>query len=53
VGPRGDVIVRGPYFQDTVVKGEVDLKEVELSRPLRPTIKDSRPEAFDIIRRLF
>jgi len=53
VGPRGDVIARGPYFQDTVVKGEVDLKEVELSRPLRPTIKDSRPEAFDIIRRLF
>ncbi len=53
VGPRGDLVVRGPYFQDAIVVGEVDLKEVELSRPLRPTLKDTRKEAFDIIEDLF
>ena len=53
VGPRGDHIVQGPYFEEALVEGEIDLKQIELSRPLRPTIKDTRPEAFEILRDLF
>ncbi len=53
VGPRGDIIAKGPYFQDAIVAADVDLKEIEYSRPMRPTLKDTRPEAFDIIEDLY
>jgi predicted amidohydrolase len=49
VGPRGDVVVRGPYYEEGLVEGSIDLKEIELSRPLRPTVRDTRREAFEII----
>ena len=52
VGPRGDVIVHGPDYEEALVEGEIDLKEVELSRPLRPTVRDTRREAFEIMRDL-
>jgi len=53
IGSRGELVVKGPYFQDAIVVGEVDLKEVELTRLHRPTLKDTRKEAFDFIEDLF
>ena len=53
VGPRGEVTVQGPAYDEAIVEGEIDLKEIELSRPLRPTVRDTRREAFELIRDLF
>jgi predicted amidohydrolase len=53
VGPRGDIIVQGPEYDEATVEGEIDLKEIELSRPLRPTVRDTRKEAFQLIHDLF
>lgn len=49
VGPRGDVLVQGPPYEEATVEGDIDLKEIELSRPLRPTVRDTRKEAFQLI----
>jgi predicted amidohydrolase len=53
IGPRGELVAKGPYFQDAIIVGEVNLKDVELTRLYRPTLKDSRKEAFDFIEDLF
>jgi predicted amidohydrolase len=50
VGPRGNILVQGPDYDEATVEGEIDLKEIELSRPLRPTVRDTRKEAFELIR---
>jgi predicted amidohydrolase len=52
VGPRGDTLVQGPEYDEAEVIGEIDLKEIELSRPLRPTVRDTRREAFELMRDL-
>jgi predicted amidohydrolase len=53
VGPRGNVTVQGPPDEEALVEGEIDLTEIELSRPLRPTVRDTRKEAFELMRDLF
>lgn len=49
VGPRGQYIVQGPAYEEATVEGEIDLKEIELARPLRPTVRDTRKEAWSIL----
>ena len=49
VSPRGSIKVKGKYFKEDVVIGEVDTKELELARRLRPTIRDTR---YEIIKKL-
>ncbi|MCJ2539905.1 MAG: carbon-nitrogen hydrolase family protein [Candidatus Thermoplasmatota archaeon] len=49
VGPRGQYIVEGPPYEEATVEGDIDLKEIELSRPLRPTARDTRKEAFALM----
>ena len=43
-GPRGDLKVRGPYFEETIVKAEIDLDELDIARPMRPTLRDTRTD---------
>ncbi len=49
VGPRGQYIVQGPPYEEATVTGDIDLKEIELSRPLRPTVRDTRKEAWALL----
>jgi len=49
VGPRGQYIVSGPPYEEATVEGDIDLQEIELSRPLRPTVRDTRKEAFALM----
>ena len=49
VGPRGHYIVHGPPYEEATVEGDIDLKEIGLSRPLRPTVRDTRKEAWALM----
>jgi len=51
IGPRGDIIAKGECFKDGIVKADLDLKEIETARHLRPTIRDTRPEIAEILMR--
>lgn len=43
-GPRGDRKAVGSFVDPSVLVCEIDPKEIDAARPLRPTIRDTRPE---------
>jgi predicted amidohydrolase len=45
-GPKGNLMSRAKYFEDDIVVLDLDEKELDAARRMRPTIKDtlSRPE---------
>lgn len=49
-GPRGDLKVKAPYYDPSVVEYDFDLAEVEAARPLRPTARDTRPAMVEAMR---
>ncbi len=49
-GPRGDLKVKAPYYDPSVIDYEFDLAEVETARPLRPTARDTRAAMVDAMR---
>jgi predicted amidohydrolase len=49
IGPRGDEKAKGRYYEEDVIKCEIDLKELPASREARPTIRDTR---FDVLSRI-
>jgi len=51
IGPRGDVLARGKYYKEDVVELELDLKELEIARNFRPTLKNTRSDLIDEMRR--
>jgi len=50
-GPRGDLKVRGPYFEEAIVEAELDMADIEIARPLRPTLRDTRMEMLEEMQR--
>jgi hypothetical protein len=44
-------LARGPYFEEAVVESEVDLSDIEVARPLRHTLRDTRPEILEELQR--
>ena len=50
-GPRGDLKVRAPYYDPSVVDYEFDLAEAESARPLRPVARDTRLGMVEALRR--
>ncbi len=42
--PRGKLMAKGEYFKDQVVSVELDRNEITVSRPLRPTLRDTRAD---------
>ncbi len=40
VGPRGEIVVRGPLFDEAVVEAELDLEEVVRARAETPLLSD-------------
>jgi predicted amidohydrolase len=47
VGPRGDQKAKGPYFEETVVETELDFSDLDVARPLRHTLRDTKPEIVE------
>ena len=52
IGPRGDDLGRANDHEEQVVAAEVDLRQLDVAREFRPTIRDTRPEFFEAIGRL-
>lgn len=52
VGPRGDILAKGPLFEERVVEAELDMRSLDIARENRPTIRDTRPELFEAIHEL-
>lgn len=48
-GPRGDKIARMDPFVHENLDLEIDLRDLDIARQNRPTLRDSRPEIFELI----
>lgn len=46
IGPQGQVLAKAPYFEPYVMNYKIDLKDLEVARRFRPTIKDTKLELF-------
>lgn len=46
-GPRGELVAKGPYFEEAVVEAELDFSDIDVARPLRHTLRDTRPEILE------
>ena len=46
-GPLGKELVKAPYFKESIVTCDIDLKEIKLARANRPVIRDTRPELYN------
>jgi len=51
-GPRGEDLGRAKDHREHALAVDVDLRALDAAREFRPTIRDTRPEFFDAIRRL-
>lgn len=49
VGPRGEVLAKGPYFEEARIRAELKAETLEQSRRHRPTIRDTTPEIYELI----
>ena len=47
VGPRGDQKAKGPNFEEAVVETTIDLSDLDVARPLRHTLRDTRTEIVE------
>lgn len=52
IGPRGEDLGKAKDHEEGVVAADLDLRHLDAARGFRPTIRDTRPEFFDAIRRL-
>ncbi len=48
-GPRGGMIARAEPFEKDNLKVTIDLDELPIARHARPTLRDTRPEIFELI----
>lgn len=44
--PRGELLCKAPYFEESLLTCEADLSELEIARRLRPTLRDTRADLF-------
>ena len=51
-GPRGEDLGRAKDHLEQVLAVDVDHRHLDVAREFRPTIRDTRPEFFEAIRRL-
>jgi predicted amidohydrolase len=51
IGPRGDEKAKGEYFKEGIVTSEIDLKELNVAREFRPTIRETRIELFNELKK--
>jgi predicted amidohydrolase len=49
VGPRGEILAKGPYFEESKVRADLKAETLVQSRRHRPTIRDTTPELYEMI----
>lgn len=52
IGPRGETVVKGQYFEEASIKGTLDPELLSSARRNRPTIRDARPSLFRELARI-
>jgi len=52
VGPQGDILVRGPLFEEAIVTADVNLDEITRARADAPLLADLRAALPDLIKKL-
>lgn len=44
--PMGNLLKRAPYFKESVITCDIDLKDIKNARANRPVIRDIRPQVY-------
>ena len=44
--PLANQLIKAPYFKESIKVCEIDLKQVELARAVRPVLRDIKPEIY-------
>ncbi len=44
--PIGNLLVKAPYFKESIVTYDIDLKKLKMIRANRPVLRDVRPEIY-------
>ena len=44
--PLGNLIIKAPYFKQSIITCDINLKQLEIARAQRPVIRDIRPEIY-------
>ena len=45
-GPLGNLLIKAPYFKESIVTYDIDLKQLKIARENRPVLRDIRPEIY-------
>jgi len=45
--PLSNLLVKGPYFKESIVTCDLDLSQIKLARANRPVIRDIRPQIYE------
>ncbi len=48
VSPRGRTVEKLPYFEEHTKIIEIDMREIKIARNLRPTLRDTKKEFFNL-----
>ena len=51
IAPNGDVILQAKYDEEDLVVGRVDYADLKRAQVLVPTLRDLRPELFELLKR--
>lgn len=51
IAPNGDIILQAKYDEEDLVVGKVDYANLERAQVLVPTLRDLRPELFELLKR--
>jgi len=44
--PLGNLIIKAPYFKESIITCDINLKQLEPARARRPVLRDIRPEIY-------
>jgi predicted amidohydrolase len=44
--PLGNLIIKAPYFKESIITCDIHLKQLEVARARRPVLRDIRPEIY-------
>ena len=45
-GPLGNLLIKAPYFKESIITYDIDLKQLKIARENRPVLRDIRPEIY-------
>jgi len=45
--PLSNLVVKAPYFKESIITADLDLNQIKIARANRPVIRDIRPEIYN------